>query len=884
MRFWQRREQRLSDEIEEHLVLETAENVAAGMSPEDARAAALRKLGSVLRIKEDTRAVWGWTWIERLRQDLRYGARALARDPGFTFVAVVSLAVGVGVTCAMFSVADLALLRPLPVPRPDEVLTVGSSRTGDTPDILQASYPDYRDLRDRLRSFQALAGYAFTRVRFEKQPGAPPEVKTAMTVTGNFFRTLEVEPELGRGFLPEEDGVPGRNAVVVLSHSFWRQEFDADSSVLGRQLRINGIDFTVVGVAPEQFTSVDQWMHPAFYVPAMMSPRLNPDRGSAGAIGDLESRDARFLTLKGRLKPGVSVEQARAEVAAIGTALARSYPETNRHFTMSARTELETRTRLTPNIAVTVAMVLVLAAAILMAACANVAGLLTSRVPARAREMAVRLALGARRMRLVRQLITESALLAAAGGVLGVALGYASVAFLDRFTYVSDLPVMISLRMDERVLLVGLAAAVASVFLFGLVPAFRSARADLVTDLKNTSATRNVRRLWGRDILVIGQVAIALLLLTVASLMHLGFREQLRAGPGYRTDHVLTMEFDPSLVRYTSARTAQFYRDLRDRVRELPGVRSVTLASFLPLTQEFQINPIVPEGYQFPEGVDSARVLSSRVDEHYFDTLAVPIVEGRPFRATDDADAPRVAIVNQALAAQYWPGRSPVGHRFRLDGTGGPWVEIVGVAGNGKYLQLVGETPTGFLYLPYAQHLRSEMILMVHSAGDPAGLTAPIRDLVRRLDPEQPVFEVRTMEAFFQQGAVRSAQLLIQFIAAMGVMGMVLALSGLYGLVAYAVSARTREIGIRMAIGARQGQVLRMVLRRGLVLGASGVAIGVVLSAGMRQVLESAVPAGGAVTGYALVVPVVLAVTMLAALIPALRASRIDPAIVLRYE
>ena len=876
-------EKQLDKELRFHIEARVSDLIRGGLSEPEARRKVQLEFGRVQNTKEDVRESWGWMWLERLWQDLRQGARMLAKNPGFTLVAVLSLAIGVGANCAMFSVADLALLRPLPVPRPGEVVTVGTLKAGDSPDVLQASYPDYQDLRDRSQSFQGLAAYAFTRVRLAKHPGEPPEVKTAMTVTGNFFRVLGVEPGLGRGFRSEEDEVPGRDAVVVLGYRFWEQEFNADPTALGSRMRINDIEFTIIGVAPERFTSVDQWIQPAFYLPVMMLPRLNPYPGRSSPMGLLAKRDARFLTVKGRLKAGTSVVQARTEVAAIGTALARRYPDTNRNFAMSVRTELQARMRLNPGTATLVVMLMILAAAILLAACANVAGLLTGRAPVRAREIAIRRAMGARRMRLIRQLMTESALLALCGGAVGIGLGYAGVAFLDRFKYVGDLPVMITLRLDERALLVGLAAVVASAFLFGLVPAFRAAHTDLLSDLKNGKSAQNVRRLWGRNVLVTGQVAVALVLLTVASFMYLGFREQLLAGPGYRTDHLLTMEFDPALVNYTQAQTWQFYKDLGDRVRDLPGVRSAALGSFLPLTQEFQSDPIVPEGFQFPEGVDSARVLTSRVDEHYFDTLGTPIVDGRAFHVTDDADAPPVAIVNETLSQQYWPGRSPVGKRFRLNGSGGPWVEIVGVARNGKYLQLA-EAPTPFLYLPYAQNPGSEMILMVESAGDPAGLTPAVREVVKRLDPGQPMFEVRTMEAYFQQGPVKSSQLLIQFVAGMGLMGMALALAGLYGLVAYAVSARTREIGIRMAIGAGQGSVLRMVLRQGLTLSAGGVAIGIALSAGVRRILESIFPAGGAVTGFALVVPAVLAVTIFAAWIPARRASRIDPAAVLRNE
>ena len=875
-------ESHLDRELRFHLEERVSELIGKGLDAHEARRRVQLEFGHIEHIKVDVRESWGWLWFERLLQDLRQSRRMLAKNPGFTAIAVLSLAVGVGANCAMFSVADLALLRPLPVPRPGEVVTVGSSRAGDTPDLLQASYPDYEDLRDRSQSFQSLAGYSFTRVRFGRQAGTPPEVKMAMTVTGNFFGALDVEPELGRGFAPQEDEVPGRDAVVVLSHSFWRQEFGADAAVIGRPMWINGIEFTIVGVAPERFTNIDQWVHPAFYLPVMMNPRIASGTESSGSLTYLAKREVRFLTLKGRLAPGVSVEQARMEVAGIGSALQAAFPVTNRNFAMSVRTELETRQRLMREAAAMVVMLMVLAGAILMTACANVAGLLTSRAPARAREIAVRLAIGAGRSRLVRQLMTESALLAAGGAVLGIGFGYAGVAFLDRFAYVSDLPVVISLRMDARALMAGLAAGVVSVFLFGLVPAWRAARADLVSDLKNAAVKRS-RRVWGRGVLVTGQVAVALVVLTVASFMYLGFHGQLLAGPGYRTDHLLTMEFDPSLVNYSPDQTRRFYKDLRDRARDLPGVRSVTLASFLPLTQEFQTSAIVPEGYQFPEGGESARVLSSRVDEHYFDTLAIPIVQGRPFGLADDAGAPRVAIVNETLAAQYWTGQSATGRRFRLDGVSGPWVEIVGVAKDAKYLQL-GETPGRFLYLPYAQNPRSEMILMLESAGDPAGLAAPVRDLVRALDPEQPMFEVRTMDAFFEQGPVRSAQLLVQFVAVMGLTGMALALTGLYGLVAYTVSARSREIAIRMSIGAGQSNVVRMVLRQGFVLAACGVAIGALGSVAVRRVLESVFPVGGAVTGYLLVVPAVLALTTLAALIPALRASRIDPVSVLRHE
>jgi putative ABC transport system permease protein len=887
--FWRRSNQSLNREIEDYLDRETRDNIARGMPPIEARAAAQRKLGNATRVKEETRAAWGWTWIERLWQDLRHARRMFAKNPGFSAVAVLSLAIGVGANCAMFSMADMLLWRPLPVANPAGIVTVGSYTATEVVDSLQISYPDYADLRDRARSFEGLVAYSLARVRFAARAEDLPDVRIAMTVTGNFFEVLGVEPEFGRGFRPEEAEVRGRDPVVVLTYEFWEQEFDADPSILGRQVRINDTGFTVIGVTPEKFTGVVQWIHPAFYIPITMPARLYSDSKSADPMGYLTERDSRFLSVKGRLAPGVGVDQARAEVATIGAALSQSFPKTNRDVRMGVRTEREAITSARPGVGALAAMLMTLAGAVLLVACANIASLLTSRAPARAREMALRLSIGASRPRLVRQLLTESALLGGAGGLLGVGLGHLGVALLDRFTFVSDVPVVLSIELNERSLFFGLAMALLSVFLFGLVPALQTTRTDLVSGLKATvGSVFQKRRFWGRNLLVVGQVATGLVLLAISSFMYIGFRAQLTSGPGFRTDHLLVMEFDPTLVDYTPEKTKQFYRDLTAGVRSLPGVRSAALASFLPMSSGADIRQIAPEGYEFPAGAGTAGVMSSLADESYFETMKIPIVEGRGFRSSDDAEAPRVAVVNQTLGERYWPAQSPLGKRFRLSGGEGPWVEIVGVARDSKYNGLT-DPPADFLYLPYAQDPRNDMILMVESAGGAAQLAAPVRNLVRSLDPAQPIYAVRAMKEFFQGGPVHNTVLLIQAVGAMGLMGMVMALIGLYGLVAYAVSTRTREIGIRMAIGADRGSVLRMILRQGVALAVAGVGMGVLLSIGAMRVLVAVFPpptAGGSGTllGYALVVPASLAVTLLAAYIPARRASRVDPTVALRYE
>jgi predicted permease len=885
MKFWRRREESLDREIEDYIDRQTEENIAAGMDPDEARHAARRKLGPVVRVKEDTRAAWGWIWVERLWQDLRHGWRMLAKNPGFTLVAVLSLALGVGANCAMFSFADMMLLRPLPVLRPSEIVTVGSTNrtiSANQYDFLRASYRDYVDIRDRSKSFDGLTASNLVRVRFATTPEASPEVKMGGLATGNFFPVLGVDMELGRGFRLDEDQVPGRDHVVVLSHDLWELEFAADRSILGRAVRINGIDFTVIGVAPAEFTGLDQWVRPAFYMPMMMWPQMQD------GPNPLELRDVRFLVVKGRLKPGTSVAHAQAEVVTIAAALEKEYPKANRNQKMAVRTELEARIKSVPMVLSSVVMLMSLAGAVLLAACANVAVLLTSRAPVRAREIALRLAIGAGRFRLIRQLTTESLLVALAGGLAGLAVGYAGVRLFRGITYPSDVPVVISFQMDHRAFVFSMAVALCSVLLFGLVPAFQTTRADLVTALKDSGAAApGRRRQWGRNLLVVSQVAVSLVLITISVFMYANFRRNLPIGPGFRTDHLLIMGFDPSLLHYNAEQTRQFFKQLVERSRAVPGVKSVALASFLPLTVEAEGLDVLPEGFQPPAGRNSLQVMSSRVDENFFDTMRLPIVQGRGFRETDGAAAPRVAVVNQHFARHHWPGQNPIGKRFRLHDGNGPWVEIVGEAKVSKYINLQ-ETPTEFVYLPYAQNPQPRMTLLVESTVEAGQLAAPLREVVRRLDVDMPTFNTRTMEDFYQVRGVQTPLVVIEIVGAMGAMGMVLSLVGLYGLVSYAVSRRTREIGIRMAIGAGRDSVLRMVLRQGLVLTASGIGIGLILSIAARRLVDAAFSDGSNTASNVVLFPLVavalLAVTMLAAYIPARRASQVDPIKALRFE
>src|SRR5580704_7965115 len=492
----------------------------------------------------------------RLWQDLSHGCRMLAKNPTFTLVAVISLAIGIGANCAMYSWADAMLLRPLPVARPGDVISIGTkvSLAGFT--SLVNSYPDFRDLRDRTGSFDNLTAFTGITVGFATKPDALPQMKYGALVTSNLFTAMGVEPELGRSFRPDEDTVPGRDAVVILDHSLWDQQFAADRSILGRKVRLNGIEFTVIGVTPDRFTGMNQLIRPAFYAPLMMSPRLSANPKA------LESRGDRDLSVKGRLKPGVSMAQAQAELNTFAQNLQRAYPDTNKNQSMAVRTELQTRIDQDPIDAALSAMLLVLSAAVLFVACINVSGLLTSRAPARAKEMALRLAIGAGRTRIVRQLVTESLLVSLLGGVLGLAVGYGGVRLFRLIQLPTDLPIALTFQLDRRALVFSLIVAVASAVLFSLVPAIQTTRTDLTAVMKATDASSRGRRRWGRNLLVGGQVAVAVVLLTLATFMYRGFRAQLASGPGYKTDHLVMMSFDPSLVRYTEPQAQKFFEQV----------------------------------------------------------------------------------------------------------------------------------------------------------------------------------------------------------------------------------------------------------------------------------------------------------------------------------
>ena len=812
---------------------------------------------------------------------VKHAFRVLGKDPGFTLIAIFSLAIGIGATSAMFSFADALLLRPLPVMKPDGVVSVtnaGSSAFGSNTTI---SYPDYLDLRDRNRSFDGLVAAAYGQFGFSPSPETMPRMKFGLFVSGNLFRVLGVEPVVGRGFRPDEDEAEGRDAVVVLGHDFWVSEFNRSPAVIGTHIRLSGVEFTVIGVAPEHFTGIDQYLRPSLFVPVAMSPRV-------GQQNTLHKREARWLFVKGRLKPGVSLGQAQSDVAMIAKDIRKTYPKTSGDVQLKAETELAMRAEQSPPNAAMAAMLVLLGLCVLAVACANVAGLLLSRSRARSREIAVRLAIGAGRGNLVRQLLFENLLVAVAGGLGGVGVAYAGAEFFNTFPFPSDLPIVFTAAVDQRVLVFTLAVSIVSTLLFGLAPALRSTRPDLVRSLKAADAdSGGKKRFWGQNSIVAGQVALSLVLLVISAVMTQGFRDQLTQGPGFRTDRLFLTSFETDLAHYSEDQTTQFYKNLLERTRSAPGVRSAALTSVIPLIGGDSLD-VVPEGYQLPPGQQALNIFNAYISDGYFTTMGVPILRGRGFTDSDSKGAPLVAVVNEQAANHFWPKGDALGKRFHLKSASGDLVQVVGIARTAKYFW-IAEPPLDYVYLPFRQHARSGLALVTESsAADAATLAPAMREVVRKLDPDLPVFDVRTMEDIYNQRAVKTPNMLAEIVAALGLMGLMLAIVGLYGLVAYSVSRRTREIGIRMAVGADRRKVIWMILQQGLRLGVGGVAIGLLMSLFAINILTSrlwiATFQHVNPLVYALVATPLLVITALAAWAPARRASLVDPMRALRDE
>jgi predicted permease len=799
-------------------------------------------------------------------------------------VAVLSLALGIGANTTIFSLLNALLLRPLPGRDPARLATVYTSDYSG-PLYGASSYPDYLDFRTESQAFDGLAAYGVQPVVLSE--GGESQRALAQLVSGNLFDVIGLRVAYGRTVLPAEEA-PGQHPVAVVSDALWRTRFGADPALVGRTIALNGRPYTVVGIAPAGFAGMLRGISMDVFVPLAMRPALTGE--------SLDERGNRGLILIGRLKPGLEIEDARSELSLIARRLHASYADnwTNRLGEPRVVSVLpEHASRVVPQVRGAVAGFLgVLLAAVglvLLLACSNVASLLLARASVRRREIAVRMALGAGRARLVRQLLAESLLLACGAGALGVALAAISLRLILAFQPPLPVSLALGLELDRRVLLFALLLSIATGVVFGLWPALRASSASPIESLKaGASGSRVRRRFAARDALVIAQVAGSLVLLIGAGLFLRSLSNARAIDPGFDPNGVLVFSLDLGAQGYESARGAAFYTALQERLAAAPGVASVSLATHLPLSLDGERRGFRPLGYTPGPGEDM-EVHSSFVGADYFQTMRSALARGRGFSAQDAPGTRPVVVVNEAFVRRFWPGRSGLGERLVVPwATGGQFhdvtLEVIGVARDGKYISL-GEEPLPFIFYPHRQLYRAEVRVMVRTLGDPAGLVPEVRRQVEALDGSLPVYDVKTLVAHLGT-ALFPARAAATLLGLTGALALLLAAIGLYGVLSYAVALRTREIGVRVALGAQRADVVALVVGRALRLAGTGVAIGLSLALGVTRFLAFLLYGTSPLDAptFAAIPALLLSVALLAAWDPARRALRVDPAVCLREE
>jgi putative ABC transport system permease protein len=872
------RERELFAEMESHLQLHIEDNLRAGMSPAQARREALMKLGGIEQTKEDYRERRSLPLLEFFLQDLRFGARVLRKNRGFTLVAVLTLALGISANATIFSFVNAVLYKRPPVYDPDRVLVVyGTTLKRGEWDLMglnRASAPNYFTWKRENRVFSDVAAIEpYGGVNLTG--GGDPERVSANRVTANYFSVIRVAPELGRVFSAGEDQ-PGHDGAVLLDYRFWERKFDSDPNIVGRIILLNGEKHTIIGVLPKRFHLM------SFQTQLWLPLVLDESQQSAAA------RQTRTLYLFGRLKPGVTLDQAQANMRTLGALTAQSFPDTENGWGANCVTLQEYGIR---DFNAGAAIIILLSAVgfVLLIACVNIAVLLLARATGRGKEMAVRIAIGAGRMRIVRQLMTEALLIAMLGTIAGLGLSLAGTQLLHKVLSFNEAIKMLDMKIDWRVLSFTSGIAVLSALLFGLAPALRAWGVEVFPTLKNDSTTVSAGKTKsrGRGLLVAAEVAMAVILLTGAGLLMKGFLEGLHRSLGFQPQHLLTAQVSLPQSRYKEpAKQIEFYRALTTHLETTPGAISAAVTSNLPAAGAGFVTFLL-KGQENLRASDRSRARYYIVSSHYFETIQAGVLAGRAFAETDDANTPPVALVSEKFVERFFPKGDALGSQIRIDSSDGlanQWRQIVGIVHDVKSWPLnFADDPE--IYEPYSQHPATEMALVVRSAGDANSLAPGLREAVWSLDREQPVGSVLSMPDVLAN-EIAPDFIFSKLMAIFAALALILAGIGIYGLVAFTVGQRGQEIGIRVALGAEKRTILRMVLRDGLKLAAIGAAIGMLGAFPLPRLFEAALYDFHVRGGWLFViVPAIIgAVALLACYIPARRAARVDPIVALRYE
>lgn len=813
-----------------------------------------------------------------LWQDLRYGLRMLWKSPGFTVVAVLSLAIGIGANTMIFSLINALLIRPLPVEAPQRLVNVHATNP-DGSSFHSFSYPDYVDYRDQADTLEGLAAYTIN--AYSLHTGGQSERLFGIVTSENFFTVMGVRPALGRLFTAQEERSAQGEPVAVLSYGYWQRRFGGDKTIVGRTVKLNGHDYQIIGITPPKFTGPRVAFAPDIYVPVWTQPLAFP-----WGADWMKNRNGGSLELVGRMKPDATIQRVQANLSAVAGRIAEQYPDSHRGRGVDVR---PTNTGLGQMEGPAIGFMSVLMAVvglILLIACSNVAGMALSRAATRRKEIAIRLAMGASRTRIVRQLVTESLLLFVLGGAAGLVLATWLTELLLAFKPPVSFSIELDLGLDWRVLSFTLLVALMTGLVFGLAPALQASKPDVLPALKDETSGGSQRRSRLLSLFVVGQVAVSLMLLISTGLFLRSLQNARSLSPGFNPENVLNVGFDLSIQGYDEARGKQFYQQLIERVRAMPGVESVSLARNVPLNGGNMQIDINVEGHEPPVGRSSFDTDFNVVTPNYFASLGVPLLRGRDFNDADREGAPRVAVINETMVRRFWPGEDAIGKRFYLgQGAQSTPVEIVGIVKDGKYRTL-GENPRSYLFMPFAQEYAPQMTLHVHTApGNAANVVAGLRQEVAAMDATVPLLDVMPLAQ-----AIGYSLLPVKVAATIaglfGSVGLLLAAIGIYGVVSFSVAQRTKEIGIRMALGAGRRDVFKLVVRQGMTLTLIGIGFGLVGAFASTRIMSSLLFGVSAVDPltFAAVSVLLAAMALLACYIPARRATRVDPMVALRYE